>query len=612
MSARHDDQLFRRVVDGELLTRDDERHLASCADCQRAVLDARRLDRRLREASASLAQEALPAEMLDAPTLSRPVTRSAFIMRPAFVATAAVVAAIVVGVALTDAPARFIDGPAASVSASATIARTPAVSPAPTPIPASDPNVVGPGERCADGDAGYSVELPAGASANRRWSSTPACQTIGLASPTGPSIDWRILLTVTPDRPTFDAADVELQEEITLPRDVTAERLVVVRPATEAVVGEELVIYLVPLLAPESGGRGGWLSAQTDAGSDEWVTVLDRLMSTLELHPTLTPDPEALAAAEELFHDRDVCVDDERGLGVTFPDAWWRNTAIDDLPACSYFAPGYFEISEPGAVPDAVEITVGITEGDSTTMGEVLGFETLTLLQRPATRREIAGPDGPIYQYVVYLGGTDVGGPNLVATTHAGASDDHQLAKAILDEMMGRITMSAPPPGASSTNPPIQAEPISTTDTDGDFRLELVVEQDRYRAGQPIVADAILTYLGPEAELTLRGSGTGLIGFGIGQVDGPIHVNPVFTTDCAPHQISRDAPLWVEFAKSGSLSNDDPNYAFYTGYLADGLLRLPPGRWRITAGAGFTAGGDDCGAGDAVSLTTTVEILVEP
>jgi hypothetical protein len=67
----------------------------------------------------------------------------------------------------------------------------------------------------------------------------------------------------------------------------------------------------------------------------------------------------------------------------------------------------------------------------------------------------------------------------------------------------------------------------------------------------------------------------------------------------------------VEFGKSGSFSGDDPNAALYEAYFTDHLLRLPPGRWEIAAGAGGSVG-DDCGDGEPLSLTARVEITVEP
>ena len=80
-------------------------------------------------------------------------------------------------------------------------------------------------------------------------------------------------------------------------------------------------------------------------------------------------------------------------------------------------------------------------------------------------------------------------------------------------------------------------------------------------------------------------------------MDGTIEHGWATTTDCRPHELAPGEPMRRPFAKSGSWSADDPSAEFYEAYFRDPLLRLPPGRWEITAVTGFTAGGDDCGDG---------------
>ncbi|CAN5366115.1 hypothetical protein BH24CHL10_BH24CHL10_05690 [soil metagenome] len=152
---------------------------------------------------------------------------------------------------------------------------------------------------------------------------------------------------------------------------------------------------------------------------------------------------------------------------------------------------------------------------------------------------------GRAYQDIVLLGEIPEFGPNLVASTHVGPADDYELARAVLDEMMERLTFAVAPPGASSENPPIEAPSISMRDTTGDFRLDLVVDQDRYRAGQPIQAYATLTYLGSAPSVTLWGSGTGILGIGARQLDGPIDPGGASTTDCVAYGLTPDEPRRV-------------------------------------------------------------------
>jgi hypothetical protein len=616
MSDSHAERLYRRLVDGGTLTRDDERHIRTCVACQRAAADADRLDDRLRDAAASLAREPIPAEAIEVAPM-RPGWMDRFGRAP--LGLAAAVAALIVAAGMAASGGfpvaeRATPSPAASASVRSSPTSTSAPTPAATPqaVVETDPYVVGPLAECADGDAGFSFVLPEGWYANRRIGDAPACRTAGPRQPgqTGLPPEPAVTFSVVPDAPTFDGTDVVSREQIDLANGIVLERVETFRPESGALAAESTLTYVAPLLRPADGGPGGYLVAETDPNNAERVAGLDRIMQRLELRPSLASSPEAVAEAESLFHDRDVCLDDERGLGVVFPDAWWTNTAVDEAPACSYFSTGFFEIGEPGTVPDGVEVSISVVDSGHGTFRDVVGLETLTLLDRPATRWELENADGRVYQYIVQLGETAEAGPNLVASTHVLEAGQYELAKAVLDGMMERIGNASAPPGASSSNPPIEDDPVTATDSAGDFRLDFTAEQDRYRAGQPILADAVLTYLG-DAPVAVWGSGMGIVGFSLRQIDGPLDPGGAATTDCVRNEVSPERPMWVEFVKSGSFSGGDPNAALYEAYFTDHLLRLPPGRYEVTAGAGGSIG-DDCGAGEPLSLETRVEITVEP
>lgn len=256
-----------------------------------------------------------------------------------------------------------------------------------------------------------------------------------------------------------------------------------------------------------------------------------------------------------------------------------------------------------------MEVTIDLFPGDYGTFHEILGQDSITVLGRPATRWVLVAPDGRTYQYVVQMGDVAEFGPTLVART-TGAPEDLDLAMAVLDKMVVRMTMADPPPGASSAEPYIDGQPIAAEATEDDFRLELAVDQDRYRAGQPILAEVTLTHLGGEPVL-ISGSGHSLIGTTVRQLDGPIYPGMAFTTDCVAYDIGPGAPMRSAFGKSGSFDGDEPLAEWYEAYFRDPLLRLPPGRWELVAATSFTVG-DDCGSGREVSLRTTVEIVVEP
>jgi hypothetical protein len=167
--------------------------------------------------------------------------------------------------------------------------------------------------------------------------------------------------------------------------------------------------------------------------------VLDRIMASLVFR-----DPEAEAAAgaraEALFTDPDTCTNPEDGYTVTLPDAWYTNTAIGDIPACSWFTPEYFEVTDPQVAPQEIWISIRVVDGEVgyTSLTEIYLNEQLEVGGRPASRVEYNGnatanPDYRGYQYVVPLGEN---GPTLAAGTDTDHADDYLLANAVLDRIM--------------------------------------------------------------------------------------------------------------------------------------------------------------------------------
>ena len=616
MSCSQTARLRARLLEERELTSAQRRHLASCAACGRAAAEVEGLDALLRDAARPLAAEPVPSQALDvaAGETDSGGQPRAWPWLGAVAAVVFVVAVLALGplrgpVAIDPSPTAD-PSPTRAPSTPEEATPTPEPSPSPTPEAATpwvDAHLVGPLSTCSDGTAGVSVFLPDGYYANRSQGQQPACRTIGPVREVEgrQNLDPAIYLSVVDEAPAFEGATIEDESERRLPSGVVVTRLTVHTPESGALAASDEVVYLAPL----SDGRV--LTASTDANRPEVVEALDEVMERLEVGEPIVIDPEAVAEAETLFADRDVCEDPERGLAVVFPDAWWTNTEIEDLPACSWFAPTSFEFVASDVVPDEVEITLDVFGSAYGTVYEVVASDSVTVLDRPAGRWLIDEPAGRVYEYIVALGNPAAdAGPTLVARTTA--SEDLDLAMAILDELVPRISMAAPPPGAESDDPYITAPPVSSQTTEGDFRLELRVSQERYRAGQPIVADATLSYLGDVETVRLFGSGTGILGTTVRQLDGPIDPGGASTTDCVAYEIGPGAPIRTSFGKSGGFDADDPLAEFYEAYFRDPLLRLPPGRWEVSAWAGFTVGGDDCGAGPSVALSATVEIVVEP
>jgi hypothetical protein len=125
--------------------------------------------------------------------------------------------------------------------------------------------------------------------------------------------------------------------------------------------------------------------------------------------------------------------------------------------------------------------------------------------------------------------------------------------------------------------------PIVVEGRQDGFLLSLRVSGDTVDAGAPIGIDAILTWDGPAVRATVWASGSGVVSFGLRQLDGDIALGGAMTADCAVHEFDRLTPVAIPFRKSGGFSEDDPNADFYRAFFADPILRLPAGRWRVSA-----------------------------
>lgn len=148
----------------------------------------------------------------------------------------------------------------------------------------------------------------------------------------------------------------------------------------------------------------------------------------------------AAAMAAALYTAPDECVNPVDGYTLTFPDAWYTNTATGDTPACSWFTPDFFEVATPGVAPAEIWIAISVIDSQVgyTGLTEIYLSEQLEIDGRPASRVEYntnatADPDFRGYQYVIPLGEN---GPTLVAGTHTNAADNYLLAKAVLDRIM--------------------------------------------------------------------------------------------------------------------------------------------------------------------------------
>ena len=208
---RHADRLHSRLAGGAELTTDDQRHVATCAECQRVVAEVGRLDELLRTATAGLASEPIPDADLE-PFEAPPARWTA----PLSAVVAVGIVGIFIGFALGELrPPTGADAtptpvgvgsatpsPSASDQASTEPSPSPSTKPAPSlaPIP-----LVSGGEACADGEAGFSIVVPDGWYANPRLGDLMACAFIAHepfdpeTASSDPDFDAPIRLTTSED-----------------------------------------------------------------------------------------------------------------------------------------------------------------------------------------------------------------------------------------------------------------------------------------------------------------------------------------------------------------------------------------------------------------------------
>jgi hypothetical protein len=500
---RHADRLHARLAGGATLSADERRHVATCADCQRAVADVDRLDDQLTAAAAPLATEHIP----DADLEPLPVPGSGW-TAPLSAVVAVGLVGIVIGFWLgelrppTGADATPTPQAVAEESAAPSPSPSPSVAPAPSPPPPSPspdwlPLATG-GEPCADGEMGFSIVVPEGwyanlhqgsLYANLREGNLMACAFLApqpfdaLAAGRDPEFDAPIRLTTSVEA-TPPGTVVEQDGDAW-----TVDR-----------AGETWLVHVVELIAT-FGDDPAYLHVASHADDKAATLAFETILDGLTIFDPIMVDPAAVSDADDLFADADVCSDLERGVNVILPDEWWTNTALDDLQPCSYYAPERFGVGEARAIPDGVAITLEVRGSDVeaavnevAVADELIGIETLVVDNRAAIRSESLPPDADVYQYVVEL---DSG--SLVLTLEGERSDDYERDKAVLDEMIRRLIISPTPAAvlAGGRLPSCGWDLVERTPEGDRFDVEarLCLLED-YEAGEP--AEMVRT--GPTVE----------------------------------------------------------------------------------------------------------------
>jgi len=141
--------------------------------------------------------------------------------------------------------------------------------------------------------------------------------------------------------------------------------------------------------------------------------------------------------------------------------------------------------------------------------------------------------------------------------------------------------------------------------TDDLFVFTVRSPANRYASGAPIVVGAELVYQGPKARETIYHASSP-VGWQLAQLDGPAVMGGGMDEPCLNTDLERGAAQVVPFQKAGVVDDVGP---FDRAWFEDRVLRLPAGRWRISAELGVALG--DCG-GEPHALEASIELLVTP
>lgn len=154
------------------------------------------------------------------------------------------------------------------------------------------------------------------------------------------------------------------------------------------------------------------------------------------------------------------------------------------------------------------------------------------------------------------------------------------------------------------------AEALRAVALDPEYTLVITSPQATWAAGETIEVGASLNYLGGAPAVTLTGSGSGVIGFSVEEMNGNRRMEAAWHDDCRRYTIGPREPITSPYRKSGAFDAEEPNAPFYEAYFADPLFRLPNGAWKVTAIASFNTS-PECGGDRTVLLQASVVISVQ-
>jgi hypothetical protein len=161
--------------------------------------------------------------------------------------------------------------------------------------------------------------------------------------------------------------------------------------------------------------------------------------------------------------------------------------------------------------------------------------------------------------------------------------------------------------GQADASPAEMSTEVTDSARDDLFELTISTPRATWAVGEPVEVTGTLAYVGEEPEVSVVGSGRGIVLWGAERLDGSIHAGPGWDIgSLRRYEFATGDVETHTFTKSGDYAADGPDAPFWAAWSFDDHLRPPAGTWRIYALARY--GGP--GAETDNRLVAEVEISV--
>jgi len=198
-----------------------------------------------------------------------------------------------------------------------------------------------------------------------------------------------------------------------------------------------------------------------------------------------------------------------------------------------------------------------------------------------------------------------------LATLKAGRSLVGLTAMALFAAACGSTAPTGGRLASRPTRPPVtpapslDLTPVMDAAGDDQFQITLTLPQAQAMTTTSLLPVAEFSYLGPEDSTPIF-NGIPLVLWRIQAVGGSRAMETVVEDVCFRSELRKGVIIRQDFMKSG-LSTDDVTVGFDQAWYVQPQLKLPGGRWAISATLDFDLG--DCGL-EHRAIQATVEIEV--